>query len=259
MSFNGKIAVITGGARGIGAACARAFLAAGADVLLADIDANAANETAEQMRQQHPERRVEVFQLDTRQQAECFAMADYAVQQFGRIDIQLHAAGIVDQGPSLDVTQGSWERLIGINLNGVFFCCQAAGRVMRDQGGGVIVNISSVSARAGLPKRASYVAAKAAVNMLTETLAVEWAPYKIRVNAVGPGWVATDIVKKSIERGVVTLEQLEAANPTGRIAQPEEIASVALFLSSEQSAFITGQVLYVDGGYLAGAPFAALR
>lgn len=258
MDFEGKTAVITGGARGIGRAVGEHFLAEGADVLLADVNAENVSQTASELRAVYPRCRVETFMVNTRRQAECFAMGDYAVEKFGRMDVLVNCAGIVSQAASLDVTEDDWNNLIGINLSGVFFCSQAAGRVMKERGGGAIINMSSIGAEAGLPRRASYSAAKAGITLLTRTLAVEWAEYGIRVNAVGPAWVSTDLLKISVERGVVDVGRLENAIPLGRIATLEDVSQAVLFLASEKAGFITGQTLMVDGGYIVGSPFAAI-
>lgn len=260
MSFDGKVAVITGGARGIGEACGLAFLEQGADVLLADIDLERAQQTAHKMSEKYPQRHVRVFRVNTKRQSECFAMADYAVQELGRIDILVNSAGITSQKASLDVTEEDWNNLIGINLSGVFFCAQAAARAMvAANRGGVIISLSSIAAEAALPKRASYNAAKAAINQLTKTLAVEWASFGIRVNAVAPTWVATDILAGSIQKGLVSLDKLTGAIPLGRVAEVEDVANAIVFLASDHASMITGQTLYVDGGFIAGAPNAAVR
>jgi NAD(P)-dependent dehydrogenase (short-subunit alcohol dehydrogenase family) len=258
MDYDGKMVVVTGAARGIGKAIVEHFLRHGANVLIADVDPLVAGETAAALRQTYPDRRIEFFQVNTKKQGECFAMANYAVEKLGTIDVQVNCAGIVSQRESLDVTEEDWNNLISINLSGVFFCCQAAGRVMKDHGGGAIINLSSIGAEAALPKRASYSSAKAGITLMTRTLAIEWAEYGIRVNAIGPAWVATDILKLSIERGVVDPGKLENAIPLGRIATLEDVAEAALFLASDKAGFITGQTLMVDGGYIIGAPHAAI-
>ena len=169
----------------------------------------------------------------------------------------VNSAGITSPCPSLEVTQEDWENLLRVNLHGVFFCCQAAARAMRGRGG-VIVNISSIASKAAWPQRASYAAAKAGLGALTETLAVEWAALGIRVNAVAPVWVNTEMLRDGVERGVVELEKLNRAIPLGRVAEASEISKVVVFLASEAARFITGQTIYVDGGYLAGAPDNAI-
>jgi NAD(P)-dependent dehydrogenase (short-subunit alcohol dehydrogenase family) len=258
MSFAGKGVIITGGAKGIGAACAWEFLSKGANVLLADINMDAANETAFQMAVQYTDRKIRTFKLDVRKQSECFAMADYAVQELGQVNIAVNSAGIISPCPSLDVTQDDWMNLISINLSGVFYCCQAAGRIMKDAGG-VIINLSSIASKAAWPGRVSYAAAKTGITGITESLAVEWASLGIRVNAVAPSWVNTDLVKIGVEKGVVAIEKLNRAIPLGRIAEVDDISKVISFLASEDAKFITGQIIYVDGGYLVGAPAASIR
>lgn len=258
MNFQGKAAVITGGAAGIGEACAWEFLARGADVLLADVNLENATETARRMNEKYPAQRVRVFQVDVRKQAECFAMIDYAVAELGRVDVLVNSAGIISPHPSLEVTEDDWCNLININLNGTFFGCQAAGRVMKDSGG-VIINLSSIAAKTGWPGRVSYAAAKNGVTGITESLAVEWAQYGIRVLAVAPAWVNTELMQSAARRGVVAIEKLNAAIPLGRIAEVDDISSVIVFLASDEARFMTGQVVYVDGGYLVGAATASIR
>ena len=260
MSFDGKVAVITGAARGIGEGCAWAFLEQGADVLLADIDLQSAQNTAQRMGEKYPDRRIRTFQVNTKYQAECFAMADYARSELGRVDILVSSAGITSQKPSLEVTEDDWNNLIGINLSGVFFCAQAAARAMQSGNhGGVIISLSSIAAEAALPKRASYNSAKAAINQLTKTLAVEWAPLGIRVNAVAPTWADTNILRSSIQKGLVSLDKLTRAIPLGRVAEVEDITNAIVFLASDQASMVTGQTLYVDGGFIAGAPNIAVQ
>jgi len=258
MNFTGKVAIITGGARGIGEACAEDLMARGADVLLADINVERAVETADKLRARYPERKALPYRVDVRHQAECFAMADFAVQQLGRVDVLVNSAGIIGPAPSLEMTEEAWNNLIGINLSGSFFCCQAVGRSMKDHGG-AIINLSSIAAQAAWPRRASYAAAKAGITAITSSLAVEWAPYKIRVNAVAPTWVATELTVAAFQMGVVTQEKLEAAIPLGRIAQVDDIARAVTFLASDDASLITAQTLFVDGGFLAGAATAAIR
>ena len=258
MTFEGQGVVITGGANGIGAACAWEFLSKGANVLLADINIDLAHETASQMAAKYPDRTVRTFKLDVRKQAECFAMAEYAVKEFGQVNVAVHSAGIISPCASLDVTQDDWLNLININLNGVFYCCQAAGQVMKAVGG-VIINLSSIASKAAWPGRVSYAAAKTGITGITESLAVEWAPLRIRVNAVAPAWVNTDMVKMGVEKGVVAIDKLKRAIPLGRIAEVDDVAKVIAFLASADAKFMTGQIVYVDGGYLVGAPTASIR
>ena len=255
--LTGKVAVITGAAQGIGAGCACAFLSRGCDVLLTDIKRESLCNRTEQLRERFPLRRVLGYSLDVRDQDACFAMADFAREQLGTIDIMVNSAGIISPGNSLEVAQADWEHLISINLSGVFYCCQAAARIMRDTGG-VIINLSSIASRAAWPRRVSYAAAKAGITAITESLAVEWADMGIRVNAVAPAWVNTEILRQGVEQGVVAVDNLNRAIPLGRVADVDDVSEAIVFLASDAARYITGQVIYVDGGYLAGAPHASI-
>ena len=257
-NLSGKAAVITGAAQGIGAGCARMLLVQGCDVLLADINIDGAEANARALQGSFPLRNIASYQVDVRRQSDCYAMAAYADENFESVDIVVNSAGIISPRASLDVTQEDWENLLSINLNGVFYCCQAAARLMRDSGG-VIVNLSSIASKAAWPGRVSYAAAKAGITAVTESLAVEWASLGIRVNAVAPAWVNTEILRQGVERGVVAVENLNRAIPLGRVADVEDVCEAIAFLVSDTARYITGQVLYVDGGYLAGAPDASIR
>ena len=256
--LTGKVAVVTGAAQGIGAGCASLLAASGCDILLTDIKAAALEKQAQTLRRAFPVRSIESFELDVRQQSNCFAMAEYAREKLGAIDIMVNSAGIISPCASMDVTQADWENLLNINLSGVFYCCQAAARQMRESGG-VIVNLSSIASKAAWPGRVSYATAKAGITAITESLAVEWASLGIRVNAVAPAWVNTEILRQGVERGVVAVDNLNRAIPLGRVAEVDDVCDAIAFLVSDAARFITGQVIYVDGGYLAGAPNASIR
>lgn len=254
----GKTAVVTGSAQGIGAACAEAFLSRGCDVLLTDVNEAGVRVWTKEMQEKFPDCKAVSYSLDVGDQGACFAMAEYARETLGTIDIMVTSAGIISPCASLEVTQDDWENLIGINLSGVFFCCQAAASVMRGKGG-VIINLSSIASKAAWPGRVSYAAAKAGITAITESLAVEWAAEGIRVNAVAPAWVNTDILKQGVEQGVVAVDNLIRAIPLGRIAGVDDVCDAIIFLASDAARYITGQVIYVDGGYLAGAPHASIQ
>ncbi|MCY4019287.1 MAG: SDR family NAD(P)-dependent oxidoreductase [Chloroflexi bacterium] len=256
--LRGKAAVVTGAAQGIGAGCARELAARGCDIMLADIQAGGLEGQVEALRRAFPERRIESYLLDVRRQRSCFDMAEQAQGKFGFIDIMVNAAGIISPCASMDVTQEDWENLLSINLSGVFYCCQAAARLMRERGG-VVINLSSIASKAGWPGRVSYATAKAGITAITESLAVEWAPLGIRVNAVAPAWVNTEILRQGVEQGVVAVDNLKRAIPLGRVAEVDDVCDAIAFLVSDAARYITGQVIYVDGGYLAGAPDASIR
>ena len=256
--LTGKVAVVTGAAQGIGAGSAEAFLARGCDVLLTDINADVVSERTKALQENFPQRKVLSYRLDVRDQGACFGMAEYAREKLGYIDIIVNSAGIISPCASLEVTQEDWMNLISINLSGVFYCCQAAARVMRGKGG-VIINLSSIASKAAWPGRTSYAAAKAGITAITESLAVEWASLGIRVNAVAPAWVNTEILRQGVELGVIAVDNLNRAIPLGRVAGVDDVSDAIVFLASDAARYITGQVIFVDGGYLAGAPHASIQ
>ncbi len=249
-----KVAIITGAAGGIGKGCAAQLAADGYALVIADLRAESAeNVAAEFVAQGHPAIAVatDITQPDT-----CTDMIVRTVAAFGRIDVLVNSAGISRPEPSLEVTPENWRRMIDVQLNGTFFCCQAAGRQFVAQGqsghqGGVIVNISSINAEAAFPMRTAYSSAKAGVGMMTKTLAIEWAQYGIRVNAVGPSHTETEMTLQNIARGAVNVDVLKKRVPLGRLAKVEDVANAVSFLCSDKASFITGQTLFVDGGYLA--------
>lgn len=246
------VAVITGGARGIGKGCALQLANDGYAVVIADVRGEAAKETADEIAAMGF--KAAHSATDVTNPADCAAMIDIAVSVFGGVDVLVNSAGISRPEPSLDVLPETWRRLVDIQLNGVFFSSQAAGRQMVKQGkdrGGCIINISSINAEAAFPMRTAYSCAKAGVNMMTKTLAIEWAEHNIRVNAVGPCHTETEMTVENIKRGVVSVDVLKKRIPLGRLAKVEDVANAVSFLCSPKSSFITGQALYVDGGYLA--------
>ena len=244
------VALVTGAAGGIGRGCAAQLAAEGYAVVIADLRGDSAQATADELiAQGRPALGVCVDITDPQACAEMIARA---VAAFGRVDVLVNSAGISRPEPSLDVSPESWRRMIEVQLNGVFFCSQAAGRQMVKQGwGGCIVNISSINAEAAFPMRTAYSCAKAGVNMMTKTLAIEWAQYGIRVNAVGPCHTETEMTAENIRRGAVSIDVLKKRIPLGRLAKVEDVANAVAFLCSPRASFITGQALYVDGGYLA--------
>jgi 3-oxoacyl-[acyl-carrier protein] reductase len=182
------------------------------------------------------------------EQCECAAIA--AVEKFGRIDGVVNCAGISKPHDSLTLPPSDWSRMVDVQLNGAFYFTQACARQMKDEGGAVVF-ITSTNAEAAFPRRAAYCCAKAGVSMLTKVLAIEWASLGIRVNAVGPAYVATEMTVRNIAAGNVSEEQIKARIPLGRLAQPNDVAEAVLFLLSDKASFITGHSLYVDGGWLA--------
>ena len=250
MSAMRGVALITGAARGIGRAIAAQLAADGYAVMLSDIRGDAAAQAATELREAGAA--AAACEADVADPEACAAMVAQTVERFGRLDVLVNNAGISKPQPSLEVRPEDWRRMIDIQLNGVFFCAQAAGRQMVAQAaGGCIVNITSINAEAAFPQRASYVAAKAGGQMLTKVLAIEWAEHNIRVNAVGPAHTETEMTLQHIRSGRIQIEALQKRIPMGRLASVQDVANAVSFLASDKASFITGQSLYVDGGYLA--------
>jgi NAD(P)-dependent dehydrogenase (short-subunit alcohol dehydrogenase family) len=245
-----KVVVVTGAGGGIGRAVSLRLAGEGWAVAAADLNLMDADGTASQITAQGGT--AHAVTVDIASAASCTEMVAATVARFGRVDGLVNCAGISRPGDSLTCSQDDWERMIAVQLNGAFFAAQAVGRELVRQGpGGSLVLISSTNAEAAFPRRAAYCAAKAGVAMLTKVLAIEWATHRIRVNAVGPAYVETEMTRRNIEAGNVSKEAIERRIPLGRLAQPGDVADAVSFLLSDRAGFITGQSLYVDGGWLA--------
>ncbi len=245
-----RVALVTGSARGIGRGVAEQLAADGFAIVIADVRAEAAAEAAGEFEKRGF--RAAAAGADITDAAACAAMAELAVSAFGRLDVLVNSAGISAPKDSLDLTQDEWTRMIDIQLNGAFFASQAAARIFARQGwGGSIVYISSINAEAAFPRRAAYCAAKAGVAMLCKVLAVEWAQLGVRVNAVGPSHTETEMTVQNIAKGNIDADSVRRRIPMGRMARVSDVANAVSFLCSDGAGYITGQSLYVDGGYLA--------
>ena len=248
--LNGRVAAVTGGARGIGRAAAQALAAAGASIALFDRDAATVEATAKAIAADGPS--VSAHVVEVTDEAALERAFDTAIQHHGGIDILVNNAGIALRHPAVDHPLADWDKVVGVNLTGVFLCSRIAARSMIHRGGGAIVNLASIMgfSGGGLYPNVSYQATKGAVVNLTRALAVEWAQSGIRVNAVAPTWVRTDLTAGMLDQpGVV--ERIAELTPLRRLATPEEIAHAILFLASPAAAMITGHTLPVDGGFLA--------
>jgi NAD(P)-dependent dehydrogenase (short-subunit alcohol dehydrogenase family) len=252
MKLEQRIAVITGAGSGIGQAMVRLFAGEGARILAADVNENAAQETARMVTEAGGTCRA--FAVDVSRPDQVRAMIDGAIAAFGRIDILCNNAGIGSTTDVVECEPDEWDRVMTVNVKSVYLGCKYAIPHMLAQGGGVIVNTASVAGMVGLPKRASYSASKGAVIALTRQVAVEYVEQGIRVNCLCPGTVDSPWVGRLLQQAddpVAARQALVARQPLGRLGTPEEIAAAALYLVSDDAAFITGTGLVIDGGLTA--------
>ncbi len=246
--LDGKIALITGAARGIGNACALALANAGADIALGLRDSETGKELAEKIESMG--RRVIRLQMDISSLDEINAAIDDTVKHFGRLDILVNNVGVAPESAAENVSEQNFDYTLNVNLKGTFFVTQAAGKVMIKQKSGRIINISSQAGFVALEEESVYCMTKAAINHLTRCLAVEWAKYNILVNAVAPTFIFTPGTagylkdKKSKENVIANI-------PLGRIGEPVEVAGAVVFLASSAASMITGEVMLIDGGWTA--------
>ena len=249
--FDGKVALVTGAASGMGLATARAFAAAGAAVVLADVKEASVQAAADEL--VAAGHRAIGVSCDVSDDAQVAAMVDRTVAAFGRLDAAFNNAGVMAAiAPTADSTHEEWERVIGINLRGVWSCMKHELPQMVRQGGGAIVNCSSVGGFTGNPGIPSYIASKHGVIGLTRTAALEYAAEGIRVNAVCPGTIDTQIARDVVGGDEEAYEAMARRIPLGRIGRPEEIASAVLWLCSPGASFVVGHALVVDGGGTVG-------
>ena len=249
--LDGKSAVITGAAFGIGRATAERFAREGARLVLTDIQAEPLATFAADLRASGAE--VETVAGDVSVTDDARRMIQTAVDRYGRLDILVANAGIIPLGDVTESTAEDWDRVMAVDGRGMFLTCKFAIEAMLATGGGAIVCLSSISGVAGQKRQATYGPAKFVASGLTKHLAIEWAERGIRVNAVAPGTIRTERVKRLPEEpgGVEYLQAIERMHPMGRIGEPAEVAAAILFLASDEASFITGAILPVDGGYLA--------
>lgn len=243
-----KVILVFGGAGGIGAEVSVRLAAEGARVVIADLNAAQAQAKAAGIVAEGGQAIGVACDITNSELCECAAQA--AVDQFGRLDGVVNCAGISKPHDSISLPPADWARMVDVQLNGAFYVAQACAKRMWAAGGGIVF-ITSINAEAAFPRRAAYCSAKAGVAMLTKVLAIEWAEKRIRVNAVGPAHVATEMTRRNIAAGNFDEGQIKARIPLGRLAEPADVFDAVSFLLSEQACFITGHSLYVDGGWLA--------
>lgn len=243
MRLKDKVAIITGASSGIGAATARRFAEECASVVLVDISEEAVQRTAAKIQDAGGEALGLAVDVTNREKVE--ALMVKTVDQYGRIDIVVNNAGITDDATLLKMTEEQWDRVINVNLKGVFNVAQAAAKVMKEQNSGVILNASSVVSVYGNFGQTNYAASKWGVNGMTKTWAKELGKYGIRVNAIAPGFINTSMVEKMPEK---IIEMMKNKSLLNRIGTPEDVANGYLYLASDEAQFITGTILSIDGG-----------
>lgn len=251
MLLNGKVGIVTGAAHGIGLACVRRFVQEGAKVIMADIADTVGNAAAKELAEEG--HAVRYVHTNVAERLDVHNLIAAAVEAYGRVDIMVTSAGVMEALPFLELDEAAFDRTLRINLKGTFLCAQAAAKQMVRQlesgegPPGTIVTMSSINAWFGLPNSAAYSASKGGVSQLTKSIAIALAEHGIRVNAVGPGTIETDMSAALTKDDGIKAAML-ARTPLGRLGQPEEMAAVAAWLASDQASFVTGQTIYADGG-----------
>jgi NAD(P)-dependent dehydrogenase (short-subunit alcohol dehydrogenase family) len=248
--LDGRVAIVTGAARGIGLSISETLAAAGAAVVMADVDAEALDAVTNSLADRGHQARPEI--LDVTSEAGIDRVLDVVAKSYGRLDILVNNAGIGARARSTELDRQRWDHVLAINLTGAFLCARAAARIMLSAERGAIVNITSIMGLLGngIYSNAAYHASKGAVVNLTRALAVEWASSGLRVNSVAPGYVATPLTEKLLSDTRVA-DAILARTPLGRLVNASDVAAAVLYLVSDAASMVTGQILAVDGGWLA--------
>jgi NAD(P)-dependent dehydrogenase (short-subunit alcohol dehydrogenase family) len=248
-NLNGKTAIVTGAASGIGEATALLFAEHGCNVVISDVNEDKGNTLAAQIKQNG---KAIFIKADVSQPADCENLIKKTVEAFGRVDIAFNNAGIGgESNPVAEMSVDGWNKIIAVNLNSVFYCMKYEIQQMQKQGKGAIVNNSSILGMVGFANSAGYVAAKHGVIGLTQNAALEYSAKGIRINAVGPGFINTPLLDKGGLNEDVKQSVLVPLHPAGRLGEPKEVAELVVWLSSDKASFVTGSYYAVDGGYLA--------
>lgn len=247
--LSGKVAIVTGAGRGMGYHIALALATYGADLVVCSRTVQELEKVGNEI--EKLDRRVLIQKVDVRKIPEIHAMVRETANAFGHIDILVNNAGINIPQWAVDVTEEAWDTIIDTNLKGLFFCAQAVGKVMIEQKKGKIINISSQAGSVGILYRAAYCSSKGGVNLLTKVLAIEWAKYNIKVNAIAPTFVETPLSRTMFQQKKGFREYVLGNIPLGRIGKPEDVVGAIIYLASDASDLVTGHVLLIDGGWTA--------
>jgi len=245
-----RVVIVTGGATGIGAAIAEGLLLAGAKVSIWGQNVDRLTSFTKKMNDLHGVSPHSVS-MNVANEAEVASAFDQVISAFDGVDGLVNNAGITKIGPSVEYEIEDFRRIMEVNVIGLFNCSKHAAGIMQKSGKGSILNIASISSFIGQPERAAYVASKSAVAGLTRSLAVEWGVKGIRVNAIAPGYIQTDLLSALIDRGVLPTKDISARTPMRRLGTPNDLVVGALYLLSDSASFVTGQILQIDGGWLA--------
>ena len=246
-SLAGRTVVVTGSGRGLGFDMARRFGLAGASVVIAEIDSQAGEAAAEQLRAQNMD--AAFRQLDVALPEESARLVETIVEERGAIDVWVNNAGVARKGPAETLPIHDWDASISVMLSGAYYCCRAAGAAMLAKGRGVIVNVASVNGYQAVEGRVAYCTAKAGLIMLTQSLGVEWASRGVRVVGIAPGVVLTDMVKRGIEEGTANVETYHRRTPMRRLGSEQEISEAVFYLASDEASSIVAETMRVDGGW----------
>ena len=251
MDLKDKVAIITGARRGMGKSHALTLARAGAKVVVADISKEDCEKVVDEITKAGG--KAMAVKCDVTKKEEADEMVEKAIEKFGKVDILVNNAGICQFKPFFELTEEEWDRTLDINLKGYFLCAQAAAKEMAKQKSGVIINIASVAMGQqgiGFPNIVHYCASKGGIVGMTEALAVELAPYNIRVNAISPGMIETPMIDP-VKQDPKIMEAMLARVPMRRVGKPEEVSNLVLFLASDVSSYMTGSTVVIDGGWLA--------
>lgn len=246
--LKGQKVLVTGGSKGIGKDIAVSFAKLGANVIITGRDETSLSAAVEELKQIHSH--CSYLVADMQDVQSVYDMVDEAVLALGGLDVLVNNAGVNIPKPALEVTEGDWDRVLDTNLKGAFFCSQRVGKYMTEQGSGRIINIVSQMAFVGYIKRAAYCSSKGGAVQLTKALAIEWAPYNVKVNAVAPTFIETDFTKNMFDDQDFYRDVMSRI-PLGKMPKPSDVTGAVLFLASNMANFITGETIKVDGGWTA--------